>query len=66
MKKQANDIMRWALLVFLAFAMPSMASAQFGGLKKAVKSSVKETSKSGEDRQNVPDFYKKKQQQQTA
>ena len=68
MKKQANNIMRWVLLVLLAFAMPSMASAQFGGLKKAVKSTVKSTTKeeTKSSSSGAPDFYKKKQAQSEA
>lgn len=57
-----NHVMRWAMVLLIAFAMPGVASAQFGGLKKAVKTSAKTSGKSSND---APDFYKKKQQQQT-
>ena len=68
MKQNANQVMRWILLVFIAFAMPSMASAQFGGLKKAVKSTVKSTTKeeTKSSSSGAPDFYKKKQAQSEA
>ena len=36
-----NNIMRWAMVCLIAFTAPGMASAQFGGLKKMVKSATK-------------------------
>lgn len=65
MKQNANQVMRWILLVFIAFAMPNVASAQFGGLKKAVKSTAKTTTKeeTKSSSSGAPDFFKKKQAQ---
>ena len=65
MKQNANQVMRWMLLVFIAFAMPSAASAQFGGLKKAVKSTAKNVAKeeAKSSGSGAPDFFKKKQAQ---
>ena len=67
MKKNiANSMMRWALVVLIAFAMPSVASAQFGKLKNTVKSTVKSETKekTNSSSSGAPDFFKKKQQQQ--
>lgn len=58
MKHEMNYVMRFALVALIAFAMPSVANAQFGKLKGAVKSETKSSSNS------APDFFKKKQQQQ--
>ncbi len=68
MKQNANQVMRWILLVFIAFAMPNVASAQFGGLKKAVKSTAKTTTKeeTKSSSSGAPDFFKKKQAQSEA
>ena len=42
MKKNVmNQMMRWAMVLFIAFAAPNAASAQLGGLKKVVKGAVK-------------------------
>ena len=61
MKKSENYLVRLALAMLVAFAVPSVASAQFGGIKKAAKSTVKSETKSSSS--SAPDFYKKKQQQ---
>ena len=46
MKKQKNNFMRLILLVLIAVFVPNMANAQFGGLKKAMKNAVKNTTSS--------------------
>ena len=69
MKKNiANSMMRWALVVLIAFAMPSVASAQFGKLKNTVKSTVKSETKekTNSSSSGAPDFFKKKQAQSGA
>ncbi len=64
MKNNTKHILQWVLALVIALAVPNVANAQFGGLKKAVKNATKSTVKE-KTRSDVPDYYKKKSQTTT-